>query len=141
MIELNVSLLIQAVNFLVLLVVLQRILYRPILQALEERARRTRGARGEVERVEEQGAELMAAYEADLAVARSQARARYQERRAEALAEAERIVAEEKQKAEAELAQHEQALAKRRESLLAELAEREAELAREVAAKALGRAL
>ena len=141
MIELNVSLLIQAVNFLVLLLVLNRILYRPILRVLGERGRKTEGARGQVESVEEQGAELMAAYEADLAVARSQARGRYQAHRDEAVAEAEAALAEAKQKAEAEMARHAEALEKRRQALESELATSEEALAHEIAAKALGRAV
>ncbi len=141
MIELNVSLFIQAVNFLVLLVVLNRILYRPILRVLEERGRKTEGARSQVESVEEQGAELMAAYEADLAVARSQARARYQEHRAKALTEAEAMLAEAKEKAEAEMARKQEELEQRRQALEQELAASEETLAREIAAKALGRAV
>jgi len=141
MIELNVSLLIQAVNFLVLLLILNRILYRPILRVLEERGRKTEGARGQVESVEEQGAELMAAYEADLAVARSQARGHYQEHRAKAVVEAEAALAEAKAKAEAEMARHAEALERRRQALETELSASEAALAHEIATKALGRAV
>ncbi|HBB39846.1 MAG: hypothetical protein COW73_06565 [Nitrospirae bacterium CG18_big_fil_WC_8_21_14_2_50_70_55] len=141
MIELNASLFIQAVNFLVLLGVLNWVLYRPILRALEERRRKTAGARGQVESVEEQGAELMAAYEADLAVARAQARSRYQAHRDQAVSAAEAAVAQAKAKAEAEWARHAEELARRRQELEAELAASEAVLAREIAAKALGRAV
>lgn len=141
MIELNASLFIQAVNFLVLLVVLNWVLYRPILRALEERARKTQGARGQVESVEEQGAELMAAYEAELAVARAQARSRYQTHRDQAVVDAEQALAEAKAKAVAEMARHAEGLERRRVALEAELAASEGGLAREIAAKALGRAL
>lgn len=141
MIELNASLFIQAVNFLVLLLVLNRILYRPILRALEERGRKTAGARGQVESVEEQGAELLAAYEADLAVARSQARGRYQGHRDKAVAEAEAASAEAKQRAEAEMARRAEELERRRQTLESELSASEAALAREIASKALGRAV
>ena len=139
MIELNVSLFIQAVNFLVLLFILNRILYRPILRVLEERGRKTEGARDQVEAVEEQGAELMAAYEADLAVARSQARSRYQEHRDQAMATAEAALAEAKAKAEAEMARHAEELDRRRVALEAELSAGEEALAHGIAAKALGR--
>ncbi len=141
MIELNVSFFIQAVNFLILLFVLNLVLYRPILRVLEERRKKTAGARDQVESVEEQGAELMASYEADLAVARSEARGRYQEHRAKAVAEAEAIVAQAKEKAEAELARHAAELDRRRQALIQELAASEAALAQEIANKALGRAV
>jgi len=141
MIELNVSFFIQAVNFLVLLVVLNLVLYRPILRVLEERRKKTAGARGQVESVEEQGAELMASYDADLAVARSEARGRYQEHRTKAVAEAEAIVAQAKERAEAELASHAEELDRRRQALVQELAASEAVLAHKIADKALGRAV
>jgi F-type H+-transporting ATPase subunit b len=139
MIDLDVTILIQIANFLVLIVVLNRVLYQPLLRVLEERRRRTEGILAQVETVEEQAAGMVASYEAEIAVAHSEARSLVQERAGQAEAEGQRIVAEAKARSEAELADAEKALEQRRAELAAELVEEVDGLARTIAGKVLGR--
>jgi F-type H+-transporting ATPase subunit b len=139
MIDLDVTILIQIANFVVLIAILNRVLYRPLLRVLEERRRRTEGTLAQVEAVEEQGEGLMASYEADIAAAHSEARSLVQSQGAQAEAEAEQIVAEAKGRADQELAEAEQALQARRAELTAELAPEVDGLAQRIAGKVLGR--
>ncbi|MGD2064228.1 MAG: ATP synthase F0 subunit B [Nitrospirota bacterium] len=139
MIDLDVTVLIQIANFLVLIVILNRVLYRPLLRVLEERRRRTEGTLAQVETVEEQGDELLASYEADIAVAHSEARSLVQEQAGQAAAEAEQIVSEAKSRSEAELAEAETVLERRHAELTTELAAEVDGLAQQIAGKVLGR--
>ncbi|HEX9593973.1 MAG TPA: ATP synthase F0 subunit B [bacterium] len=139
MIDLDVTVLIQIANFLVLIAILNRVLYRPLLRVLEERRQRTAGTLAQVETVEEQGEGLLASYEADIAVAHSEARSLVQAQAGQAEAEAEKIVAEAKARADQELAEAEKVLQRRRAELTAELAEEVEGLAHQIAGKVLGR--
>jgi len=139
MIDIDATFLFQLVNFLVLIWFLSRILYRPLLRVLDERRQRTEGTRAMVEKVDEQGAELLVSYEADIAVARSAARATVQERAVQAEAEVEHLLAEVRGQVDKEAAEAAEALQQRREELTAELAPDTDALAHQIAAKVLGR--
>ena len=141
MIDLNVTFFFQIANFLVLILILSRVLYRPLLHMLEERRQRTEGTRAQVEKVDEQGAELLASYEADMAVAHSAARATVQERAAQAEAEVERMLGEVRAQIEQEAVAADEALQRRRAELTQELAPETEALAHQIAGKVLGRAL
>ncbi len=97
MININATLFIQLVNFLILMVLLDRILFRPMLRILEERRERTEGRRRQAERIEAEAEAIWSDY---------------QERIRQAKAEADRIRAEIIRRAEAE-----------RQKLLAQVAE------------------
>ncbi len=97
MININATLFIQLVNFLVLMVLLDRILFRPMLRILEERRERTEGRRRQAERIDAEAEAIWADY---------------QERIRQAKAEADRIRTEIIRRAEAE-----------RQKLLAQVAE------------------
>jgi len=139
MIDLDATIFIQIANFLVLILILGRILYRPLLRVLEERRQRTEGTRAMVEKVDEQGAELLVSYEADIAMARSAARATVQERAGQAETEVERLLGEVRQQVDKEAAEAAEALQRRRDELTAELAPDTTALAHQIAAKVLGR--
>jgi F-type H+-transporting ATPase subunit b len=139
MIDLDVTVLIQIVNFLVLIAILNRILYQPLLRVLDERRRRTEGTLAQVEVVEEQREGLLASYEADIAAAHSEARSLVHAEAGQAEAEAEKIVTEAKTRADEELAEAEKVLESRRAELTAELAQDVDGLAHQIAGKVLGR--
>jgi len=139
MIDIDVTLFIQLANFLVLIVILSRILYRPLLRVLGERRQRTEGTRAQVAQVDEQRAELLASYEADIAVAHSAARATVQERAVQAEGEVEHLLAEVRGQIDKEAAEAAEALQRRRDELTAELAPDTDALAHQIAAKVLGR--
>lgn len=107
------TLLLHAVNFLLLLGVLWRLLYRPVLAMLDERAARVRESMERAEYIKEEAARAEQERAARLEEARRQAQAIVAqanqiaeqiraERRAAAEAEAERIVARAREEAEAE---------------------------------------
>jgi F-type H+-transporting ATPase subunit b len=139
MIDIDVTLFIQLANFLVLIVILSRILYRPLLRVLEERRQRTEGTRAQVDQVDEQRDELLASYEADIALAHSAARATVQERAGQAEAEVEHLLAEVRGQVDMEAVAAAEALQKRRDELTAELAPDTTALAHQIASKVLGR--
>jgi F-type H+-transporting ATPase subunit b len=63
MISLDYSVIYQIVLFLVLLIVLSKVLFRPYLILLEERERKTTGAQDDLGELEHEGARLRAQYE------------------------------------------------------------------------------
>ncbi len=62
MIEINFTLLIQAFNFFLLLIILNKILYKPILKILEEREQRIDGQQQQAKKIIEDGQVLHADY-------------------------------------------------------------------------------
>jgi F-type H+-transporting ATPase subunit b len=71
MISLDISILYQIVIFLVLGLILSKVLFRPYLDLLEERERRTGGARHDTSELEQEGARLKAEYDDRISRARS----------------------------------------------------------------------
>jgi len=71
MISLDYSTLYQIVIFLVLWPILTKLLFRPYLDLLEERERKTSGARHDTSELEREGARLRAEYEEKIRQARS----------------------------------------------------------------------
>jgi F-type H+-transporting ATPase subunit b len=71
MISLDYSVFYQIVLFLVLWVVLARVLFRPYLNLLEERERKTTGAQHDSTDLEREGARLRAQYEEKIAQAQA----------------------------------------------------------------------
>jgi F-type H+-transporting ATPase subunit b len=71
MIALDISVLYQIVIFLVLWVILSKVLFRPYLNLLDERERRTTGARHDSSDLEGEGARLKAEYEQRIGQARA----------------------------------------------------------------------
>jgi F-type H+-transporting ATPase subunit b len=100
LIDVNASLIIQVINFLILLVVLYRFLYRPLVGALESRTATIKQQLAEAQAAREQAQTQLAEFETRLAASRAEA----QEARDRALREAaemkERLSAEARQEAE-----------------------------------------
>jgi F-type H+-transporting ATPase subunit b len=70
-ISLDISVLYQIIIFVVLWLILSKVLFRPYLGLLEERERRTAGARHDSSELEAEGARLKAEYEQKIAEARA----------------------------------------------------------------------
>jgi F-type H+-transporting ATPase subunit b len=73
MIELNYTLLIQVVNFFILLWILNRFLYKPILNVLAERAQKTTGTAKDAEKLETDATQMLQDYEEGLRKAKIEA--------------------------------------------------------------------
>ena len=71
MISLDISVLYQIVIFLVLWLILSKVLFRPYMNLLDERERRTTGARHESSDLEQEGGRLKAEYDEKIAQARA----------------------------------------------------------------------
>jgi F-type H+-transporting ATPase subunit b len=71
MISLDISVLYQIIIFLVLWLILSKVLFRPYLDLLEQRERRTSGARHDSSELEAEGARLKAQYEQKIAEGRA----------------------------------------------------------------------
>jgi F-type H+-transporting ATPase subunit b len=71
MISLDYSVIYQIILFLVLWIILSKVLFRPYLQLLEERERRTIGAQHDSMELEREGARLRAQYEEQIARAQA----------------------------------------------------------------------
>ena len=72
MIELNITFLIQLVNFLIILAVLNVILYRPIRGILKQRSERMAAQMSEIERFTEEATQKLSNYEQSLEQARQE---------------------------------------------------------------------
>ena len=81
MIEINEWLFVQMINFFILLFVLNRILYKPVLQNIEKRQDTIRGYLTEVENMEQKRNELLGQIDKDIAEARIKARKKFEELR------------------------------------------------------------
>lgn len=73
LINLNVTLVLQLVNFLILMYLLNRILFRPMMRVLEERRERTDGRRQEAEQMDAEAEGVLAAYQKRIQDARTEA--------------------------------------------------------------------
>ncbi len=73
MINLDITLLIQVLNFLVLMFILNIILYKPLMKVMDDRQKRIDDAHDEVRSLEETIKDKVAAYEAKLREARASA--------------------------------------------------------------------
>jgi len=71
MISLDISVAYQVILFVVLLVILNKVLFQPYLQLLEERERKTTGAQQESADLELEGAQLRTRYDDKIAQAQS----------------------------------------------------------------------
>jgi F-type H+-transporting ATPase subunit b len=127
--------------FLLLVYPTNRFVLQPIVRVLEERERRTSGARAAAARDLETGAALQQDLEARLRAAREQAQARYAEVSAGTQGEARRLLGRAREEAHAEVETVRGAIAGELEQARRALRAESNELAREIAAKLLGRPL
>ncbi|HEY7713120.1 MAG TPA: ATP synthase F0 subunit B [Candidatus Binatia bacterium] len=139
MISLDISILYQVVLFVVLLLLLNKIFFRPYLQLLEEREQRTSGAQHDSTDLEQEAARLRAQYEEKIVQARVAGNAAKEEILRSAQLARDKVLAEAREEAAQILGRVRQELAaaleRERQVAVAEAAA----LAAEMAGKALGR--
>lgn len=104
MISLDISIVYQIVLFLVLWVILSKVLFRPYLNLLEERERKTTGARHDSADLERQGERLRAQYEERIAQAHAAGTAAKAAIVQEARQRREQVIGQARQEAAATLA-------------------------------------
>lgn len=127
--------------FLMLVYPTNRLLLQPLVRVLEERERRTAGARAEAARDLEAGAGLQQDLEAQLRAARERAQARHAEIAAATQSETRRVLVRAREEAQAEVESMRATIAGELESARGTLRAEANILAREIAAKLLGRPL
>lgn len=139
MISLDLSILYQIILFVALWLILNKILFQPYLQLLEERERRTIGAEHDSADLEHEGARLRAQYEEKIAQAQTAAYAAKDAILQEARQQREKILGQARAEAASKLeqARREIALALEKEKALA--AAETATVAGEMVSKVLGR--
>ena len=141
MIELDGTLVLQFVNFMILLVVLNALLFKPLRAALKARKETIEGSKAKVQDIDEQVQAQIARYEAQLQDARQQGgqersslRKTGQEEEVRILGEANRTAADKLQKITAQIQGE-------ADSARQELRSQTDALAKEIAGKVLGRAV
>jgi F-type H+-transporting ATPase subunit b len=139
MISLDISILYQIILFVALWLILNKILFQPYLQLLEERERRTIGAEHDSADLEHEGARLRAQYEEKIAQAQTAAYAAKDAILQEARQQREKILGQARAAAASKLeqARREISLALEKEKALA--AAEAAAVAGEMVSKVLGR--
>jgi F-type H+-transporting ATPase subunit b len=139
MISLDISVLYQIVLFVVLLLILNKVLFRPYLGLLEERERRTIGAQHDAAELEHEGARLRAQYEEKIAQAQAAGYAAREAILQDGRQQRERILSQAREEAKSilELVRRELAAALERERRLA--AAEAAAVAGDMVSKVLGR--
>ena len=93
MISIDYTLIIQMINFLVLILILNRFLYKPILNVLDERKRKIQDSEGAVKELEDRTAQQWEAYQRQLQEAKVSATVEKEKLKGEGL-EAERRLLE-----------------------------------------------
>jgi F-type H+-transporting ATPase subunit b len=139
MIALDISVLYQIVIFLVVWLILSKVLFRPYLNLLDERERRTTGARHDSGDLEHQGARLKAEYEERIAQARATGVAAKDAIVQEGRQERERLLQQAREEAARTLESARREVQSQLERERALLAAEVAEVARAMVSKILGR--
>ncbi len=136
--DINATLPLMALQFLLLVAILNVVLYKPLGKALDDRAQYIRNQLGQAQERKEKAEGIARQYEQELKDVRRQS----QEIIANAQAEAEKIVTAQIQKAQQEAQQEKEAAAKTIEAekaqALASLEQQVDELSRQMIAKLLG---
>lgn len=129
MIELNWTILVQMINFLVLMFVLNQILYKPILKIIAERDKKVSEGKLQVKELAEKGAGMVALYNDKLQTARIEAMTAKAAARKQSVAQVNAIIEEARQNAE-------QAILQVRRQVTDEIAAAKRELEPELASMA-----
>lgn len=137
MLDLNITMLFQLVNFFIALYVLNILLIRPIRSILRERKAKMDGLAGDAEAFHREADGRMAGYESALAAARQESAAVRAEARKAALAEQQAIVAEAGKKAQKQLQQVQASIKAEADAAMTELRGKVADLAGKIADKVL----
>ena len=135
MLDLNVTLIFQLVNFLVAIYVLNILLIRPIRDIIKKRNGIMDGMAEEAESFEYQAAERLTNYEAELARARQDAGLTREEGRAEGMVEQQKLVGDAQKSARDILAETRESLQAQAAKTLDELRSQVSDFSTRLAAK------
>ena len=131
----------QIFNVVLLVWLLTRFLYRPVLNMLNERTRRVQESLQDAERVKEQLARAKQDYDAELARARREAAGLLAQAQERAKVQEQEIIAQARQEAERIRAEAREQAVQEREQLLRDLKNQMAELVTLTASRVLGEEL
>ena len=136
MIEINFTVLIQVFNFILLIVILNKILYKPILKILEEREQRIEGQQQQAKKIIEDGQVLEGDYNKKLYNAKIEAMNTKNAARSAASEQANNIIDDSRKKAEEIINQMQQQmvleLAQAKKELESELSVMSATIAQQI---------
>lgn len=141
MIDINVTLLIQLVNFIVLLIVLNFILFKPIRQVMREREQGVSSAFGDARAAQERMQGILERYNASLAEAKQKAVTTYNTIYQQGLDAHRDMVSAERDKAGEQLDKARVEIAAASAAARADLKKEAEHLSREITSKLLGRAV
>lgn len=136
-----IKLAIQAFNFLLLLFILQRVAYKPLLRMLDERRNRIRSDLDEARRLREESERDRETYRAQLNRARDEARAVLEEANNVAARIREQAIIDAEQQNAVTLQRAREEIAREREHAIAELRREVADLAITAASQVVRRSL
>jgi F-type H+-transporting ATPase subunit b len=141
MVDLDSSLLIQLANFLVLLVALNYILFRPVRQLIQEREQDIRSALGDANAAQKRMQALLEQYNASLAEAKQKATAGYNANYQQGLDAQRDLIAAERAKAGELLDKARAGIATAASAARTDLKKEAEQLSQEISTKLLGRAV
>ena len=139
LIDIDATVIVQLVLFLVLFVVANRLLFQPYLKLRERRREGIEGARAEAERMTAQADAKLADYEKQLAVARDRANEEGRKVRAEAAAHEREVTDKARAAAQAATDEAQAQMRRETEAARAQLLPQAEALARAISSKLLGR--
>lgn len=136
--DLDATLPVMAVQFLVLVAILNQVFYRPLLRVVDEREEYIRSNRAQAKELQAKAAELTRQYDQELALARREAQQMVNTAQAQAKQEAQAQIRVAQQEAQAQLTQARAELAVQQEKALAQLEPQVQSLGEAILAKLLG---
>ena len=139
MIEINFTLIIQMINFFLLIFILNKILYKPILKILEEREQRIEGQQQQAKKTIEDGLVILTDYNKKLYDAKIDAMNTKNAARNEASEQANGIIEDSRKKAEEIIARMQQEMASELTQAKKELDPELSVMAATIAQQILGR--
>jgi F-type H+-transporting ATPase subunit b len=139
LVDIDGTVFIQFGIFVILLLVLNRLVFRPYLQVRRERSENIEGARTRAEELDSDADDKIARYEEKVREARKNAASLRAEKRNEGDTRANEILAEARSKSDAKVETARQSIEKSAEAARSALRERADELAKSIATKLLGR--
>ena len=139
MLDFSVTLIITIINIAVLFLILRAILFKPVTKFMDERSKRVQESIEQSEKDKNQAKAMLAAYEAQLKTAETEAEAIIHNARDHAQQEAERIIAQGRISAEAILTSARKELEREHQSALAVFRQEAAALVVAATGRLLGR--
>jgi F-type H+-transporting ATPase subunit b len=141
MIDINVSLLIQLANFIVLMIILNFILFRPIRQTMQEREQGISSAFGDAKIAQERMQKLLDQYNDSLAEAKQKSMATYNTIYQQGLDAQRDLISAERSKAGEALDKARAEIVSASEAARTDLKKEAERLSQEITSKLLGRAV